>query len=1061
MTAVDLACASCGTALRETAKFCDECGTQTIASATTPKYKQVTVLFADVVRSMDIAANLDMERLRQIMTEVVERSATVARRYGGTVEYNGDGVMALFGAPVALEDHAFRACLAALDIQKEADRLAAAVQDRDGMSLKLRVGLDSGRVIAGEIGSASLGYRATGEHVGMAQRMEASAPPGAVMLSESTARLVEDAVTLTEPEWVHIKGTREPVRARRLLGIGPPRDGLIGRAETNLVGRRWEMAALDASVDRAIEGRGGVVNVVGPAGIGKSRVAREAAALAASRGMEVFWTFCESHARDVPFHVAARLLRAGSGVADLSSQAARKRVQARMPAGADPLDLLLLNDLLGIAEPNVSLPEINPEARRRRLTTLINAAWLARTEPTLFVIEDAHWIDAVSESMLADFLTVIPRTPSMVLITSRPDYDGMLKRVRGAQSIVLAPLGNSDAAALLAELLGSDPSVGALGAIIAERAAGNPFFAEEIVRELAQRGVLTGSRGSYACHENAADIAVPATVEAAIAARIDRLSDRGKQMLNAASVIGARFGTDLLAAVGIDAVVDELLNSELVEQVRLAPHAEYAFCHPLIRAVAYETQLKSDRAQWHRRLADAIEQSDPEAVEENAALVAEHLEAAGELHAAYGWHMRAAAWATNRDVGAARVSWKRAQRIADQLPDDDSDKLSMRIAPRIMLCATDWQAIQEGWGRFAELRELCSAAGDKVSLAIGMTGLVAELLYAGRSREGAQLASEQMALLESIGDPTLTMGLAIPAFLNWCSVGDFGEILRWSQTIIDLAGGDPTRGAGFGLGSPLAAAVAFRGVARCWLGRSGWRQDFDDAVALARRSDPATLAFVVSWTFGLEIPNGVRRPDDFVVAAIEEAVQIAEGFGNDTALGLVKMALGNALLSRDTVEDRDRGLELMVQIRQWQRERAPSLAPVFALVVAPERARRGDHDEAIVMARKAADELHRAGRFGYCVLADSILVDMLLQRDADGDLAEAQDAIDRLANLPADAGSAMRDITLLRLRTLVAQARGDDVAHQDLMIRYRAMAKSLGYDGHIAWAEEMIQGWLG
>ena len=190
------------------------------------------------------------------------------------------------------------------------------------MALRVRVGLNSGRVIAGEIGSGSLGYAAIGEQVGMAQRMESVAPPGAVMLSESTARLVEHTVMLAEPEWVHIKGADEPVRARRLVAIGP-RDGLVGRAEASLVGRSWEMAALDAMVDRTIGGRGGVVNVVGPPGIGKSRVAREAAALAAGRGVEVFWAFCESHARDIPFGVVTRLLRAGTGVADLDGQAAR------------------------------------------------------------------------------------------------------------------------------------------------------------------------------------------------------------------------------------------------------------------------------------------------------------------------------------------------------------------------------------------------------------------------------------------------------------------------------------------------------------------------------------------------------------------------------------------------------------------------------------------------------------------------------------------------------------------------------------------------------------------
>ncbi len=278
------------------------------------------------------------------------------------------------------------------------------------------------------------------------------------MLSESTARLVEHTVTLAEPEQVRIKGADDPVRARRLVAIGP-RDGLVGRAEASLVGRRWEMAALDAMADQALGGRGGVVTVVGSPGIGKSRVAPEAAAAAAGRGVEVFWAFCESHTREVPFHAVTRLLRAGSGVADLDGPAARARLREQV-SDADPQDLLLLDDLLGIADPDVALPQIDPDARRRRLTALVNATTLARTTPALFVIEDAHWIDAGSESMLADFLSVIPRTPSMVLITARPEYQGALMRVPGAHAIALAPLADSDTAALLGELLGSHPSVG-------------------------------------------------------------------------------------------------------------------------------------------------------------------------------------------------------------------------------------------------------------------------------------------------------------------------------------------------------------------------------------------------------------------------------------------------------------------------------------------------------------------------------------------------------------------------------------------------------------------------
>ena len=662
--------------------------------------------------------------------------------------------------------------------------------------------------------------------------------------------------------------------------------------------------------------------------------------------------------------------------------------------------------------------------------------------------------------MLADFLAVIPQTKLMVLITSRPEYEGALTRVSGAQTITLAPLGDSDTTALLGELLGSDPSIGDVTAMIADRAAGNPFFTEEMVRELVQRGVLAGERGGYLCRTDVAEVSVPATVQAAIEARIDRLTTPGKRTLTAASVIGARFEAQLLAALGIDSVLDELLNVELIDQVRFTPSAEYAFRHPLIRAVAYESQLKSDRAHWHRRLAAAIQERDPGSVEENAALIAEHLEAAGELHAAYGWHMRAGAWSANRDVGAARVSWERARRIADALPADDPDQLSMRIAPRTMLCATDFhaRAVQESRGRFAELRELCSAAGDKVSLAIGMTGLATELLFAGRSREGSRLVSEQMALLESIGDPTMIMALAVIGFVNWFDAGEFGEILRWSQTVVDLAGGDPAKGAGFGVGSPLAIGLASRGCARWWLGRPGWRQDLHDALAMARHSDPTTVALVVAWTYGLAMYHGVLRADDSAVRASEEAVQTAQRASNDHALGLAEYLLGLTLIYRDAAVDRHRGLDLVLQARDTWREQAPYLVPVAELLAAREGARRGDRDGAIPVMRNAVDEMHQAGQRAPGVWGTGLLVETLLERGAEGDLADAQEAIDRLANLPADEGSAVREITLLRLRALLSRARGDDVAYRDLVSRYREMAESLGFEGHIAWAKAMTEG---
>ena len=1057
MTAAGLACRSCGAELRSSAKFCDECGTAVSAASKPAEYKQVTVLFADVVRSMDLAASVELERYREIMTDLVQRSVAVVQRYGGgTVESTGDGVMAIFGAPIALEDHAFRGCLTALAIQEETDRLAGEVARSDGVDLRLRVGLNSGPVIAGEIGSGSLGYAATGETVGFAQRMESVAPPGGVMLSESTARLVEHIVLLGEAEWVRIKGADDPVSARRLMGIGP-RDGLAGRTEASLVGRRWEMAALDAMVDRTIGGHGGVVDVVGPPGIGKSRTARETAALAAGRGVEVFWAFCESHAGDIPFRVVAQLLRASTGVADLDGQAARARVREQVP-DADPQDLLLLDDLLGIADPDEPLPRIDPDARRRRLTALINAVSLARGEPALYIIDDAQWIDGVSESMLADFLSVIPQTPSMVLITSRPEYQGALTRAPGAQTIALAPLDDSDTAALIGELVGPDPSVGELAAALAERAAGNPFFAEEMVRELAQRGVLAGERGGYLRQVDVAEVSVPATVQAAIEARIDRLNTPAKRTVHAASVIGARFGAELLAALGIDAVLDEPLGAELIDQVRFTPTAEYAFRHPLIRAVAYESQLKSDRAEWHRRVAAAIESRDPATAEENAALIAEHLEAAGDLHTAYGWHMRAATWATNRDIATAWLSWERAQKIADALPAEHPNRAAMRIAPRTMLCGIAFRVHENVAGdRFDELRELCTAARDKASLAIGMAGLVVDHTYHDRVGEASQLASETWALIESVGDADLLVGLSFVLMYARLGGSQVSDVLRWSQRAIDLADGDPSKG-NFIIGSPLAAAFTMRAIARYCLGRPGWRDDLRHGLAMARSADPMSYANVVAWVYLVGIPFGVVAADDRAVRESAAALRNAERCGDDYALAQARAALGMALVHRHTAAERGRGQQLLAEVSEMVLRTGQALGalPLLDAYSARERARRGDHDEAIPLMRAAVDHLFREGELVVLgVPTTGVLVQTLLDRGAEGDVAEAEAAIARLAPAPAEEGLVIRDIWLLRLRALLVRARGNETAYRDYRDRYRAMAKTLGFEGHIAWAEAM------
>jgi class 3 adenylate cyclase len=1055
MTATGFRCGSCGTELPLDSRFCNKCGAPITPAAASAEYKQVTVLFADVVRSMDIAATVGAERLREIMAELVNRCTKVVKRYGGAVDkFTGDGIMAVFGAPVALEDHAVRACLAALGVQEEAKRLAVEVRERDGVELQLRVGLNSGQVIAGEIGSGPFGYTAVGEQVGMAQRMESVAPPGGVMLSASTARLVDGAATLGESQLVQIKGVDVPLPARRLLGMG---DGhrAVGRAESTLVGRRWEMSAVEGLLERAIDGDGAVVGVVGSPGIGKSRLVREIAAIAAVRSVDVFTAFCESHTCQVPFHVVARLLRAVIGVEGLDGQEARDRLRDRIP-DADPEDVLLFDDLLGIGDSEADLPKIAPDARRRRLTALVNAASLARKTPAVYVVEDAHWIDEVSESMLADFLTVIPQTPSLVLITYRPEYRGPLTQLPGAQTVALAPLSNSETATLITELLGADPSVRALGQTVADRTAGNPFFAEEMVRDLAERGMLRGNRGTYVSTADSAEVSVPATLQATIAARIDRIDPAAKRTLSAASVIGSRFSRGVLETLGIDPVLQDLVAGKLIDQITFTRQPEYVFHHPLIRTVAYESQLKADRAQLHPRVAAAIESRDPAAAEENAALIAEHLEAAGDLRGAFGWHMRAGAWSTNRDIVAARTSWQRARHVADRLPADDPDRAAMRIAPRTLLSGSAWRVGGSGADTgFDELGGLCTAAGDQRSLAIGMTGQVMAEVTNAHRREASRLATEHIALLKSIGDPTLTVACAHAAMLAKNQTGEMAELLRLAQLVIDLTEGDPTKG-NLILGSPLAQAFAFRATARWNSGIARWRDDLHQAIAMARAFDPTTLALVTYFAYISAIPNGVLRPDAIALQDTAQAVALAEQFGDEIALSLARTVRGVTLAHRDGPE-REAGLDLLTKMREMALNERFSLVvvPMVDIHLAQERTRLGDLDGAIRVSRAVVDDLLASGGAIWNALAADVLVEAVLRRGCDADFPEAQAAIERLAAVPTDPGFVLNEIWLLRLRALLASAHGDEAAYRDYRDRYRDMAKTLGYEGHIAWAEAM------
>ncbi|WP_179466326.1 AAA family ATPase [Mycolicibacterium vinylchloridicum] len=1048
------ACVACGTHLRESAKFCDECGAAVVASAEPAEYKQVTVLFADVVHSMDIASAVGAERLREIMTALVDRAARVVQRYGGIADqFTGDGLMALFGVPIALEDHAFRACLAALEIQEESKVVAEEVRRLDGIDLQLRIGLNSGEVIVGQLGASPFGRTAIGEQVGMAQRMESVAPPGGVMLSQSTARLVEDGAILDDEEKVRIKGRDSPVLVRRLRGVRTQRgDG--GRRDTVLVGRGQQIATLTEILDRAIGGTGGVVGIVGAPGIGKSRLVRETAALAGARGVAVFSTFCQSHTRDIAFHAAAGLLRAVFDTDGMDAATARERLRNRLP-DADSEDLILLDDLLGVREPDAEPVVIDADARRRRLTRLIRSTALARRKPALYVIDDVHWLDAASESMIEEFVSILPRTVSLALFSYRPEYRGALAHTAGSRIISLAPLDSSETAALAAALLGEDRTVAGLMSQIAERSGGNPFFTEEIVRDLVERDVLSGSPGAYICHLDSAGVTVPATVQATIAARIDRLGGAAKRTLHTAAVIGSRFQPDLLFRVDGRAALAELTDAELVDAVPASPRGEHTFRHPLIRAVAYESQLKADRAVLHHRVAEAIQQGDPAADDENAALIAGHLEAAGDTRAAFDWHMRAAGWLMTRDIRAAKVSWQKARDVADQLPDDEPDGISLRIAPRTLLCGFAWRA---GGGAsvadssYDELRDLCTAAGDQMALVMGTSGLLVAMGLNHRLSELRSLTPEYVRLLESTGDPAVIL-LSNCATFGVFQTGDIAGVMPLFEQAIDAAGGNPTLG-DFFFESPLAFVTTLRGLARCSLGDPSWRADLQAGLAMARVVEGITLTAIITYGYGALLLNGVLLPDAVMLRDSALALEAAERSGDDLSLAWSRIIHGIMLIRSGAGAG---SIDLLRQGRHQAADQADQATVTTAdIQLAICAADSGDLDVAIEIAGAAVAHLFDCGEAIIRGPAVTVLVESLLRRRGGDDVREAQCVVDRLAASEHDEGFVFYELPLLRLRAQLARARNDDRGYREFVDRYRAMALTVGFEGHIAAAEAMV-----
>ncbi|UGS34146.1 hypothetical protein DSM104329_00518 [Capillimicrobium parvum] len=869
------------------------------------------MLFADVSGSMELAEHSGPDLWRSIMERFYVILAEGVHRYEGTVDkFTGDGIMAIFGAPVAQEDHARRACYAALHLQREAHAFGARLRDEHGLAFAVRMGLHSGEVAVGSIGDdRALTYTALGHTVGLAQRVEQLAQPGTACLTEHTAALAEGYLDLEEVGVFDVRGARRPVRVLRLTGIGVARgrlDVARTRGLTGFVGRDEELRTLDDAMDRALRGDGQVIGIVGEAGVGKSRLCHEFIARIERRGLTVTHVAGQAHARSVPLVPLLASVRSYFGVGERDpDEVARDRVTAGV-LGLDPglaEDLPLLFEFLGVADPQRRPPRMDPDARQRHLLRLLKRLTHARSlrEPGVFFFEDLHWLDSASAVFLANQVEAVQGTRSLVVLNFRPEFQAPWVGRPFYRQIALLPLGDEAVDALLVELLGTDASLEGLAQVLGERTRGNPFFLEESVQALVETGELEGGRGAYRLVRPVTEITVPASVHAVLSARIDRLAPRDKDVLQAAAVIGTEFALSVLERTaglepaGLDEALRALVAAEFVVEQGRHPETRYAFRHPLTQEVAYGSQLADRRVAGHAAVAEAIVTLHAGRLDERAAELAVHWAAAGETIEAARCHARAAAWAGTTDPASALRHARRAAELADGAPPTP-ETVELGLTAHLFSLEFGWRlgiSHDEARAIFHAAERLAASAGNvrARTILLAIYGLIRGI-NDGQLHEGLALARESLGVAEMSGEAHLYMAIAPVAYLL-LATGDLREGLAICERALALADGDATAGAGVLIGCPAALVTIFKGA---FLHDLAEVEPAHDLLAEGRRiaHDAGDLE-TVGLSHSLAVRLAYFRDDPAgAIGHARLALDIAERIGSTQSRARAWLALGTA-----------------------------------------------------------------------------------------------------------------------------------------------------------------------
>ena len=1000
--------------------------------------RQVSVVNCALLGPADGSAEFDPEDWRDmVMAFQREMAATIARFEGQIEAAPGDAVAAVFGARQTREDdaqQAVRAGLALVDAIK-------AFKPKAGPSLSVRVGIDTGLVVVG--GDAAAPY---GAPVNVAAQLQAHAAPGTVVISPATAALAGGAFDL------------EPFGARafRVLAPRPTRtrfDVSRARGLSHLVGRDADLKTLREAVAQADAGDGQVIGLVAEAGAGKSRLCFEFLEGCRAQGIPVFEGRAVSHGRNVPLLPVLEIFRAFFGIrAEDEPQVSRDKIDHRLRSIEDALGEMspLVFDFLGVADPASPTPQMDPDARQRQLLALmrhvINRA--GSSQVTVTLIEDLHWMDAASEQFLEHMVDARDGARSLLLLTYRPEYHPKWMKNAWCRQIAVAPLGGPALHELLADLLGTDRSFAGLAALVEQRANGNPFFVEEIVQTLRETGHLEGERGAYRLVSSVEKLEVPVTVAAVVAARIDRLAERERRLLQVASVIGAEFSEPLLAAVAglphgeLGAALSSLRRSEFLVERSLFPVAIYAFKHPLAQEIALGALLKDRRRQIHGAVAAALEQQ-PGRPEERAALLAHHWEEAGEPLRAASAHRAAAEWVGLTNLNSAVWHWGRVRALVAGLADvPEAAGLGLMACTHLLNLSWRYEvSADEIKAMLDEGRAFARAVGDvaaEVKVAIVYNRACCS---AGDLSTYVEIALENLETARKIDDVALqanATGFLADAFLY---TGRLPEALAVAEKGMAEFANDVPRSEWLQGFNPWSVLHFWRSTCLALTGRlaEGLASYEEGRAIVEADGSPEAAAYLWSWAALAYLTAGDIPK---VVECAEEVDKVCTALGDPLTIVAHRQlcrtyaALGTGK-PQEAVETARAALAIhKVGERQH--------AGMSAMLLAQALLFSGDPAGAVEAAEESVEMCRAMLRANLEAQAQGVLACALLARDGAKAKARAEAALGRAAELIERTGAATLAPSLLEWRAALAATLGEAQAAGELLHRAAAGYEAVG-----------------